>query len=104
MRRFEIHVPHADGEPFLAGEGCQFDNGLIAMRWTENPYVITELSSTVIAFMDRMLPGTIVWIDREATLAPPTEEVAGKHATGVAEEAQAIEYLTAEVWGGDPLP
>lgn len=104
MRRFEIHVPHADGVTAIIGWGCQFNGGLVAMCWAENPYVITELSSGVVGLLERSIPGTIVWIDRETTLAPSAEEAAGKHATGAAEEAQAIEYLTAEVWDGDPLP
>jgi hypothetical protein len=104
MRRFEIHAPNADGDPFVAGQGCQFDSGLVAMCWTENPYIITELSSTLIAFMDRSLPGTVVWIDK-ANLAPlPAEEAAGKHAVETTEEAQAIVHLTTEVWDGAPLP
>jgi hypothetical protein len=70
MRRFEIHVPHDDGSTTFAGQGCQFESGIVALCWTESPYVITELSSTLIAFMDRALPGTVVWIDREVTLVP----------------------------------
>lgn len=88
MRRFEIQVVDEAGDAVTVAEGCQFPGGLAAINWAANPYVITEMASSLIAFMDEHVPGAVVWIDKDmSVLSPPEPEDHGKHAVFEPEDA-----------------